>query len=325
MKWTRLLIGMAIPLALCFGQTRRAENFTTKAGPVRLTPIMHAAVLLEAGGRAIYIDPAQGNFEGLPKADLIIITDIHPDHLVLQTIDSLKKASTQIFAPESVAKTVTAAQVMRYGETRRWESWIIEAVAAYNIKHGPSAGQVFHDKGRGNGYVFTYGGKRFYISGDTEGTTEMASLKNIDVALMCMNMPYTMSPEEAAEAVKSFRPKVVMPYHYRGSDLSVFQKGLVGTGIEARLLEWYPEGQGGAPGAPTAPNTQGGGRSSGSPATSGPPSPEILPDQRVVFRLIAPKAADVTLTADFWLQESRVEQWPWFRREFCEFAQVLFR
>ncbi len=290
---------------------------------------MHAAVLLEAGGRAIYIDPAQGNFEGLPKADLIIITDIHGDHLVPQMIEKLKKPSTQIFAPESVAKTVTAAQVMRYGDTKRWESWTIEAVAAYNIKHGPAAGQVFHDNGRGNGYVLTYGGKRFYISGDTEGTPEMGALKNIDVALVCMNLPYTMSPEEAVDAVKSFRPKVVIPYHYRGSDLSALKNGLAGTGIEVRLLEWYPEGQGGgppdgpggrggpgapggrgaAPGAPNAPaqqNNQGG--RGGMAAAPGPPSPEILPDQRTVFRFVAPKASEVTLTADFWLQESRVEQ-----------------
>jgi L-ascorbate metabolism protein UlaG (beta-lactamase superfamily) len=102
-------------------------------------------------------------------------------------------------------------------------------------------GKLFHDKGRGNGYVLTYGGKRFYFSGDTEGVPEMRALKNIDVAFVCMNLPYTMPPDEAAEAVKAFHPKIVIPYHYRGSDLSVFQKGLAGTGIEVRLLDWYPK------------------------------------------------------------------------------------
>jgi L-ascorbate metabolism protein UlaG (beta-lactamase superfamily) len=89
--------------------------------------------------------------------------------------------------------------------------------------------------------VLTYGGKRFYFSGDTEGVPEMRALKNIDVAFVCMNLPYTMPPDEAAEAVKAFHPKIVIPYHYRGSDLSVFQKGLAGTGIEVRLLDWYPK------------------------------------------------------------------------------------
>ncbi|MGH9613005.1 MAG: MBL fold metallo-hydrolase, partial [Bryobacteraceae bacterium] len=96
-----------------------------------------------------------------------------------------------------------------------------------------------HDKGRGDGYVLTYGGKRFYIAGDTEGTPEMRALKNIDVAFIPMNLPYTMPPEEAAEAVKAFHPKIVYPYHYRGSDLSVFQKALEGSGIEVRIRNWY--------------------------------------------------------------------------------------
>ena len=137
--------------------------------------------------------------------------------------------------------TVTSAKPVANGETKTWQGWTIEAIPAYNLKRGPEPGKFFHDKGRGNGYVLTYGGKRFYFSGDTEGIPEMRALKNIDVAFVCMNLPYTMPPEEAADAVKAFHPKIVIPYHYRGSDLSVFQKGLAGTGIEVRLLEWYPK------------------------------------------------------------------------------------
>ena len=118
---------------------------------------------------------------------------------------------------------------------RPGSDWTIEAIPAYNLKRGPAPGKLFHDKGRGNGYVLTYGGKRFYFSGDTEGVPEMRALKNIDVAFVCMNLPYTMPPEEAADAVKAFHPKVVIPYHYRGSDLTVFQKALEGTGIEVRV------------------------------------------------------------------------------------------
>jgi L-ascorbate metabolism protein UlaG (beta-lactamase superfamily)/enterochelin esterase-like enzyme len=323
---------VALPIVICFAQARKTEEFRTSAGVVRLTPVEHAAFVLEGGGKTIYVDPASGNFEGLPKADLVILTDIHPDHLVPATIDRVKKESTVIFAPESVAKTVTSAQIMHYGDTKKWEGWTIEAVAAYNIQHGPSPGAVFHDKGRGNGYVLSYGGRRFYISGDTEPTPEMAALKNIDVALMCMNLPYTMSPEEAITAVKSFKPKVVIPYHYRGSDLSVIQKGLAGSGTEVRLLEWYPErqgspggapgaGRGGAPesGAPAgarggggaapggAQGAAGGGGRGGQPAASAQPGPLISADQRVTFRLIAPKASEVTVAGDFWLQQGRAE------------------
>ena len=113
----------------------------------------------------------------------------------------------------------------------------------YNMKRGPEPGKLFHDKGRGNGYVLTYGGKRFYISGDTEGIPEMRALKNIDVAFVCMNLPYTMTVEEAADAVKAFHPKVVYPYHYRGtqgmSDTKAFAQALAGTGIDVRLIDWY--------------------------------------------------------------------------------------
>ena len=140
-----------------------------------------------------------------------------------------------------MAQTVTSAKPIANGETKTWQGWTIEATPAYNLKRGPAAGKLFHDKGRGNGYVLTYGGKRFYFSGDTEGVPEMRALKNIDVAFVCMNLPYTMPPEEAADAVKAFHPKIVIPYHYRGSDLSVFEKGLEGTGIEVRLLDWYPK------------------------------------------------------------------------------------
>src|SRR5579875_636740 len=92
----------------------------------------------------------------------------------------------------------------------------------------------------GNGYVLTYGGKRFYFSGDTENIPEMRALKNIDVAFICMNLPYTMTPQEAADAVKAFHPKVAIPYHYRGTNIEAFKKALAGTGIDVRLLNWYP-------------------------------------------------------------------------------------
>lgn len=225
-------------------ETRQTQTFDTAAGPVKITPLYHASMLIEADGKYIYVDPAKpANFAGLPQADLILITDIHGDHMDPAAVNELSKSSTVVIAPPAVAKTVTVATQLSNGEFKDWGGWTIEAVPMYNIVRGPAAGELYHTKGRGNGYVLDYGGKRFYISGDTEGTPEMRHLKNIDVAFVCMNLPYTMPPEEAAEAVKAFHPKIVIPYHYRNSDLTVFQKALAGTGIEVRILDWYPKTQ----------------------------------------------------------------------------------
>ncbi len=222
--------------------TAQTQTFDTSAGPVKITPIYHASTLIEGGGKTIYLDPAKpAKLSGLPKADLILITDIHGDHMDPDSIKTISKDGTQIFAAPAVVQTVTSAKPIANGESKTCEGWTIEAIPAYNLKRGPAPGKLFHDKGRGNGYVLTYGGKRFYFSGDTEDVPEMRALKNIDVAFVCMNLPYTMPPEEAADAVKAFHPKIVIPYHYRGSDLSVFKKALEGTGIEVRELEWYPK------------------------------------------------------------------------------------
>jgi L-ascorbate metabolism protein UlaG (beta-lactamase superfamily) len=241
----RLLLILFFVLVAFSPVTRAAaqtQTFTTSAGPVKITPLNHASTLIEAGGKVIYLDPAKpSKFDGNTKADLILITDIHGDHMDPDSIKEISKPDTEIFAPPAVVQTVTTAKPIANGENKTWGGWTIEAIPAYNLKRGPEPGKLFHDKGRGNGYVLTYGGKRFYFSGDTEGIPEMRALKNIDVAFVCMNLPYTMPPEEAADAVKAFHPKVVIPYHYRGSDLSVFQKALEGTGIEVRILEWYPK------------------------------------------------------------------------------------
>jgi len=241
MKLTLVLICFLIAIApfACAGET---QVFATSAGPVKITPLYHASTLIEAGGKVIYLDPAKpAKLTGLPKADLILITDIHGDHMDPDSIAAVSKAETEIFAAPAVVATVTSAKPIANRETKSWQGWTIEAIPAYNLKRGPAPGKLFHDKGRGNGYVLTYGGKRFYFSGDTEGIPEMRALKNIDVAFVCMNLPYTMPPEEAADAVKAFHPKIVIPYHYHGSDLAVFQKGLEGTGIEVRVLDWYPK------------------------------------------------------------------------------------
>jgi L-ascorbate metabolism protein UlaG (beta-lactamase superfamily) len=245
MKSMVFILACAASLLVAAGahaqMARPAQTFDSSAGPVKITPVYHASLEIEAGGKTIIVDPAKpANFNGLPQADLILITDIHGDHLDPDLIKAESKADTAIIAPAAVAKTVTTAKVINNGEKTTWGAWTIEAVPMYNLTRGPAAGKLFHDKGRGNGYVLTYGGKRFYFSGDTEAIPEMKALKNIDVAFVCMNLPYTMTPEEAADAVKAFHPKVAIPYHYKGQDTAAFKKALEGTGIEVRLLEWYP-------------------------------------------------------------------------------------
>jgi len=170
------------------------------------------------------------------------LEDISPgiDESMLRQV---KKDSSMILAPSAVAKELSGEKVtvINNGETKTVGKWTIQAVPMYNLKRGPSEGQLFHDKGRGNGYILTYGGTRFYIAGDTEGIPEMRALKNIDVAFIPMNLPYTMPPEEAADAVKAFKPKIVYPYHYMGSDLKVFESALKGSGVEVRIRDWYTQ------------------------------------------------------------------------------------
>jgi L-ascorbate metabolism protein UlaG (beta-lactamase superfamily) len=234
-----VLAGISVSLGAMTTMANAADTqtFSTSAGPVKITPLNHASTLIEAEGKTIYLDPAKPlKFGGMPKADLILITDIHGDHMDPDSVKEVSKAGTEIFA---------TAKAIANGETKTWGAWTIEAIPAYNIKRGPAPGKLFHDKGRGNGYVLTYGGKRFYFSGDTEGVPEMRALKNIDVAFVCMNLPYTMDVKEAADAVLAFKPRIVYPYHYRGqgglSDVNAF-KNLVEAGdkhIEVRLRNWY--------------------------------------------------------------------------------------
>ncbi|MBA3973218.1 MAG: MBL fold metallo-hydrolase [Candidatus Solibacter sp.] len=233
-----------ITVLLAFAASLPAQHpttsFKTAQGELKLTAIRHASFMLEAGGQVLHCDPwSQGNYTGVPQADLILITDTHGDHLDLKALALVRKASSIIIASPDAAAKIEGAKAIRNGETTQAGPWHIEAVPMYNIKRGPAEGKVFHVKGQGNGYIITYAGLRLYNAGDTEGTPEMRALKNIDVALIPMNLPYTMPPEEAADAVKAFKPKVAIPFHYRGADLSVFEKALAGSGVEARILDWY--------------------------------------------------------------------------------------
>jgi L-ascorbate metabolism protein UlaG (beta-lactamase superfamily) len=240
-------LAVAALVALAATAQAQVQTFDTKAGPVKITPIFHATVRIEAGGKVIYVDPCKPtNFAGMPQADLILFTHEHGDHVDMDgtSTKAVSKDGTVVIATATIAKFVPQAMVMNNGETKKWDKFTIEAVPAYNLVRGPAAGKFFHPMGQGNGYVITYGGKRFYFSGDTEAEPELKALKKIDVAFVCMNLPYTMTTDEAADLVKTINPKVVIPYHYRAmpaTDLNAFKDKLAGTKIEVRLLEWYPK------------------------------------------------------------------------------------
>jgi L-ascorbate metabolism protein UlaG (beta-lactamase superfamily) len=223
------------------GATRGTDTIPTGKGDLTVTPLKHASVVFGFAGHSIYVDPAMdAPIDGLPKADYVFITHTHPDHMDPALLDKVKKASTIVVAAQAVADKVAGVTVMPNGAKKSFGDFEVEAIAMYNMVRGPSAGKLYHEKGQGDGFVFTFGDKRVYVSGDTECTPEMKALANIDVAFVCMNLPYTMPPKEAAECVNAFKPKVVYPYHYRDSNLDEFKSAVTAPGVEVRVRNWYP-------------------------------------------------------------------------------------
>jgi L-ascorbate metabolism protein UlaG (beta-lactamase superfamily) len=223
-------------------QATPGQTTSIMEGDITVTPVMHASLQLEYGGKVIHVDPTgEGDYSKTKQADLILVTDIHPDHLDPAAISRIRKPGAPVVAPAAAAPKIENPTVIANGESKTIAGISIEAVPMYNLQRGPEPGQLFHPKGRGNGYILTLGNKRVYIAGDTECTPEMRALKNIDIAFIPMNLPYTMPPAEAAECVKAFKPKIVYPYHYRGQNTEEFKSALAGEKIEVRLVNWYPE------------------------------------------------------------------------------------
>lgn len=220
-----------------------------KPNPIQFSPISHATMVVHWDSTYIYVDPIGGAaaFKDHPAPDLILVTDIHSDHLDAETIEAVRTPGTQIIVPKAVADELpedlqASLQVLNNGDDITADSIAITAIPMYNLR---KEALKYHPKGRGNGYVLEKDGRRVYISGDTEGIPEMRDLKDIDIAFVCMNLPYTMSVEDAADAVLAFKPKMVFPYHYRGedglSDVAKF-KELVNKGnpgIQVVQLDWY--------------------------------------------------------------------------------------
>lgn len=199
-----------------------SDVFGTSRGDLKITFIGHGSLMFEFDGKVIHVDPysKMGDYSQIPKADLIMITHEHQDHLDTGALDILRTPATTLVVTETVAERLRAGVVMHNGDVQTVMGLKIEAVPAYNLVHMRSEGVPFHPRGVGNGYVITFGDKRVYIAGDTENIPEMKNLKEIDIAFLPMNLPYTMTPEMVADAARSFRPKVLYPYHFGSTETS---------------------------------------------------------------------------------------------------------
>jgi L-ascorbate metabolism protein UlaG (beta-lactamase superfamily) len=203
-----------------------------------ITFIGHGTLMFKQGGKIIHVDPWMelADYTKLPKADLILITHEHRDHLDLKAIEAVRTPKTVVVATETAARQIKNAVIMRNGHTKTFAGFTVEAVPAYNIVHMRSPGVPYHPKGEGNGYIINFDSRRVYIAGDTENTPEMKALKNIDAAFLPMNLPYTMTPEMVADAAKIVRPKILYPYHYSDTDVSKLTALLKDEkGIEVRV------------------------------------------------------------------------------------------
>lgn len=248
MKKNRLFIFLALVASgsMACGQP---SDFINLEG-IEVLPVYHATLELKWDGKYILFDPSVNDqqLKAIRKPDIVFLTDIHPDHLNLDNLAKLNLEDVPIVAPQAVADKLPPElrkhlMVIGNGEKKKWGSIGFEAIPMYNLS---AERKSFHTKGRGNGYVLTLGSRRIYISGDTEDIPEMRSLKDIDLAFVCMNLPYTMTVEQAADGVSAFKPKTVVPYHYRGtsglSDLEKFRKLLNQRQPETQvyLLNFYP-------------------------------------------------------------------------------------
>jgi len=245
------LLTLLFTLFLSGAITAQIDTILTENGHVVMSPILHATTVLEWEGKTIYMDPYGGaeGFDDFNGADIVCITHAHGDHLNKETLLGLDLDSTIAIVPQSVAYELGDVKfgevvVLANGDQKEIMGITIAAIPMYNLPNDETAR---HKKGWGNAYVLTLGNKTFYFSGDTEDIPEMRNLENIDYAFICMNLPYTMTVEKAADAVIEFGPKVVYPFHFRGkggfSDVDRFKK-LVNEGnpdVEVRLRDWYPE------------------------------------------------------------------------------------
>jgi len=220
--------GQAIPVV---------DKINTSAGVVEMYFVGHGSLIFSVNGYFIYIDPVRsaGKYDNLAKADIILVTHEHGDHLDPQLISTLRKDATVMYSSVAAATSVSWAHPMKAGDKKTINNIEVLAVPAYNIVNLRAPGQPFHPKGAGIGFVITIGDAKIYVAGDTENIPEMKELKNINVAFLPMNLPYTMTPEMVADAAKSFNPKILYPYHFGNTNTDLITNLLKDSGIEVRI------------------------------------------------------------------------------------------
>jgi len=210
----------------------------TSAGDLKITFLGHGTLMMAFGGITVHVDPFSrvADYSKLPKADVILITHEHRDHLDMDALAIVRTEETETILTETCATQVDGGIVMQNGDVRTIRGVKIEAVPAYNLIHKRENGEPFHPRGVGNGYIMTFGDKRVYVAGDTENTPEMKRLQGIDCAFLPMNLPYTMTPEMVADAAIAIQPKILYPYHYGETDTSKIVELLSEQeGIEVRI------------------------------------------------------------------------------------------
>ena len=214
-----LCLALASPSA---GAQFETETFSTSAGDLTITFIGHGTLMIQWGGKAIHVDPLTqyADYSRLPKADLVLITHEHRDHLDAKAVEAIRTDKTAVVLTQACASQVQGGIIMGNGEVKTVEGIRIETVAAYNLVNMRSPGVPYHPKGQGNGYVLTLENRRIYVAGDTENTPEVKALKDIDIAFLPMNLPPTMTPAMVADAARASKPKVLYPYHFGETDTS---------------------------------------------------------------------------------------------------------
>jgi len=202
------------------------DTIQTNAGDLEITFIGHGTLMLTFNEKILHIDPWSQftDYAHMPKADIILITHEHHDHLDPKAIEDVRTENTTVILTSICTNQIKGGIVMKNGDEKTIDGIRIEAVPAYNIEHMRSPGAPYHPKGDGNGYIITFGNKRVYIAGDTENTPELKTIKNIDVAFLPMNLPYTMTPEMVTDACKDLKPKIIYPYHFGQTDTSQLEE-----------------------------------------------------------------------------------------------------
>jgi len=237
-----MVLFMLFALSANAEERYQTDVIKTSSGDLKITFIGHASLIFSFHDKTCYVDPFSklAEYAALPKADVIIITHEHGDHLDPAAIGKVRTEKAKVVLTNTAAKQVPGGIIMKNNDVQIVEGVTIEAVPAYNIVHKRDTGEPFHPQGAGNGYIMTFGDKRVYVAGDTENIPEMANLKNIDIAFLPMNLPYTMTPEMTAAAAKAVQPKILYPYHYGSTNTSLLTtllKDQKGIDVRIRKME----------------------------------------------------------------------------------------